>query len=153
MLNKRSILPTLVNLGSSFILNNKEATDQILLASTPDLIFFLVAFASGIIAAYTWVKENISGTLPGIAVAVSLIPPLAAIGISVSLFSKEVFTGSITLFLINFLGIVLASTIIFSLFGFSGLQKIQEKKIYEERQEEKVRKAALQAATESQSEQ
>jgi len=138
----------LVAFITAFILNNKEATDQILLASTPDLIFFLVAFASGIIAAYTWVKENISGTLPGIAVAVSLIPPLAAIGISVSLFSKDIFSGSITLFLINFLGIVLASTIVFSLFGFSGLQKIQEEKIQEERQEEKVRKAARRAAAE-----
>ena len=127
---------------TSFMLNSKEVTDQMALASSSNLIFFLVAFASGIVAAYVWVKENISSTLPGIAVAVSLIPPLSLSGIALSFFSKDIFSGSITLFLINFLGIVLASTIVFSLFGFSGLQKMEEEKIQEEKHEEKVREAA-----------
>jgi len=37
------------------------------------------------------------------------------------------------LFMINLLGIVLASVIVFSLFGFSGLQSVQEQIIDDEK--------------------
>jgi len=136
----------LVSLTMTFILNGKEITSHMVLASTPDLFYFLIAFVSGVVAAYAWVKENISSTLPGIAVSVSLIPPLAVVGISISLFSSDLLAGSLTLFLINFLGIVVASTIVFSLFGFSRLHGIQEKRIEEEGSEEKIREAALKEA-------
>ncbi len=130
----------LIAFVTTFLLNGEEVTDQMRLASNLNLIFFLTAFASGIIAAYAWVKENTSNTLPGIAVTVSLVPPLAVSGIAASFFSRELFAGSFTLFLINFLGIVLASTIMFVLFGFPSLQKIQETKIHEEEAEENKEK-------------
>ena len=110
------------------------------LASDLNLIFFLTAFASGIIAAFAWVKENTSSMLPGIAVTVALIPPLAVSGIGASMFSKVLFSGSFSLFLINFLGIVLASTIVFVLFGFPRLQRVEEEKIKEEQAQEKKEK-------------
>jgi uncharacterized membrane protein len=108
------------------------------LVSSLNLIFFLAAFTSGIIAAFSWAKENISATLPGIAVTVALIPPLAVSGIALSLLSKELFSGSFMLFLINFLGIIVASTIVFVLFGFPALQKIEEQKIKEETARDKI---------------
>ena len=100
-----------------------QITEQMKLVSDFNLIFFLVAFASGIIAAFAWIKENVSATLPGIAITVSLLPSLASSGVAVALFSKELFSGSFTLFLVNFLGIVVASAIVFVLFGFPALQK------------------------------
>jgi len=41
------------------------------------------------------------------------------------------------LFMINLLGIVLASVIVFSLFGFSGLQSVQEQIIDDENRKNK----------------
>lgn len=122
---------------AAFIFNAREITYQMQLASDPNLLFFLVAFASGIIGAYAWAKETITSTLPGVAVTVSLIPPLSLTGVSLALFSKALFTGSLTLFLVNLLGIVAASAIVFSLFGFSGLQRVAEKKIEEEKIDQK----------------
>lgn len=137
-----------IALITTFLLGGSEITDQMRLASELSIVFFLTAFASGIIAAFAWVKENISSTLPGIAVTVSLIPPLAVSGAAAALLSRELFSGAFTLFLINFLGIVLASTIIFVLFGFPGLQKVEEQKIQEEHvkeEKDKEKKAEWQA--------
>lgn len=117
---------------TAFILNANSRTEAIKLAADPNLFYFLTAFASGVIAAFTWVKEKMSSSLPGVAVTVALVPPLAVAGIAIAFFSRTLFTGSITLFLVNLLGIVTASAIIFSLFGFSRLQHLQEKEIEEE---------------------
>jgi len=67
-----------------------------------------------------------------VAVTVSLVPPLSAVGVGFSLLSRDVLSGSMLLFVINLLGIVLASMVVFSLFGFSRLQRHQDQKIKEE---------------------
>lgn len=115
---------------TSFILNASEVTEQMIISSNPDLLFFLAAFASGIIAAYAWAKEDIASRLPGIAVAVSLVPPLASVGVAISVGSRDIFTGALTLFIINLLGISVASMLVFSLFGYARLQRVAEESIH-----------------------
>lgn len=138
IIGKSVMIVFAVSFATAFLLNAQEITEQMKLVSNFNLIFFLVAFASGIIAAFAWVKENISATLPGIAITVALVPPLTVSGIALSLLSKELFSSSIMLFLVNFLGIVVASTIVFVLFGFPSLQKIEERKIKEEASNDKI---------------
>lgn len=107
--------------------------EQLTLLTTPNLVsYFFISFAAGLVASYAWVSEDTAMTLPGVAISVSLVPPLAAIGVSLALLSEELLIGSILLFLINLLGVVLASTIIFSLFHFSKVRAYQDKKIHEE---------------------
>lgn len=132
IIGKSLAIVLIISFATAFLLNGNEATEQMKLASRLDPVFFLIAFASGIIAAFAWVKENISASLPGIAIAVALLPPLAVSGIALSLFSKELFISSFLLFLVNFLGIVVANTIVFALFGFPALQKTEEQKTTEE---------------------
>ena len=129
VIGKSALIVVGVSFLTSFILNGREVTEQMLLSSDPNLIFFLAAFASGIIAAYAWAKEEVGSLLPGIAVTVSLVPPLASVGTAISVASRDVFTGGLTLFLINLLGISVASLIVFSLFGYSRLQRVAEEKI------------------------
>lgn len=128
-IGKSSLLVVGISFATSFILNGREVTHQMELASNPDLLFFLAAFASGIIAAYAWAKENVNSLLPGIAVTVALVPPLASVGTAISVASRDVFAGGLTLFLLNILGISVASMIIFSLFGYSRLQKVAEERL------------------------
>lgn len=135
ILLKTLVVGILVSFITSFILNQHEMTEQIINASTPNLLYFFIAFASGVIASYSWVKQSISRNLPGVAISVALVPPLSAIGISLSLFSQNVFSGSVMLFIINLIGIVLASILVFSLFGFGGLRKIEEREIQNEKRE------------------
>jgi len=50
------------------------------------ILYFVVAFLSGVAATFAWVRKEITEILPGIAVAVSLVPPMSMIGIYLSIF-------------------------------------------------------------------
>jgi uncharacterized hydrophobic protein (TIGR00271 family) len=117
----------------AFLLNPDSITQTMQFASQTNISSFLVALVSGVVASYAWVRQNTNSTLPGVAVSVALLPPLATFGIGISMFEKTVTSGALFLFIINILGIAIASVVIFALFGFSRLQKVQEKIIKEEK--------------------
>lgn len=118
---------------TSFFFGISSFTEQLSLLTNPDLLsYFFISFAAGLVASYAWVSEETAMTLPGVAISVSLVPPLAAVGVSLALLSEALLIGSILLFLINLLGVVLASVVVFSLFHFSNIRAYQDKKIHEE---------------------
>jgi uncharacterized hydrophobic protein (TIGR00271 family) len=137
---KATIMVTIVAFFVAFLLNTKEVTEIMRFASQTTNSNFIIAFVSGIMASFAWVRQNINASLPGIAVSVSLLPPLATLGIGVSLIEKDIISGALFLFIINLLGIAIASVIVFALFGFSSLQRVQEKVIKEEEEMEKIKK-------------
>lgn len=93
---------------------NSEISQRI----KPTLVFMYIAILSGMAATYAWAKPKLSARLPGIALTVSLLPPLCTVGIGISIFSREIIVGSLQLFLINLVGISLSSAVVFSLLGF-----------------------------------
>lgn len=116
---------------------------EIMVRTEPNLFHFLIALVSGLAVAYAWVKQNLSATLPGIALAVSLVPPLATVGVGVAFLNRQVIAGSMSVFLINCLATILGSLVIFSLFGFSRLQREEEEKIVEEVLEGRIQARAV----------
>ncbi|MFA5737092.1 MAG: DUF389 domain-containing protein [Candidatus Paceibacterota bacterium] len=112
----------------------------------PNLLYFLVAFAAGTAVSYSWIKKGLSMILPGVAVTVALVPPLASVGVALAFFDFPILGNSLAMFFINFLGIVLAGIVIFSVYGFSRLQKEEEAKIEEQDLEKIVREGAIQEA-------
>jgi uncharacterized hydrophobic protein (TIGR00271 family) len=131
-LGKSIVLCVVVAFVLSFILHESKITETMLLASSPDLSSILVALFSGVVASFAWVKRHQSAMLPGVAVAVSLVPPLANIGVGISLLSRQVFAGSLLMFLLNLIGIFFGSLLIFALFGFSNQQRWQNRRLQEE---------------------
>jgi len=87
------------------------------------LLYFMVAFASGIAATFAWVRKEVSSALPGIAIAVALVPPLSLIGIGLALFDLDAARYNLYLFLFNLIGIFLGSMIVFILLQFSKVEK------------------------------
>lgn len=67
-----------------------------------------------------------------IAIAVALIPPLAITGIGIANFDWSIISEAFLLFLINILGIIFASMVIFSLSDFYVKRKEAAKVIKEE---------------------
>jgi uncharacterized hydrophobic protein (TIGR00271 family) len=126
------VLVLVISIATTFLFGGDVLTQNILINIQPDLIFFFVALAAGLAAAYAWVKQNLSATLPGIAVSVALIPPLSAVGVGIVYAEGVLVSGALTLFLINLLGITMSALIIFSLFGFARLAREEEKLIKEE---------------------
>lgn len=90
------------------------------------LLYFVVALASGMAATFAWIKREISDTLPGIAIAVSLVPPLSLIGIGLGMFNFEFTLFYFTIFVLNILGILMGSLIVFNLSKFHRSSKIIE---------------------------
>lgn len=105
----------------------------------PTLFLFLLSMIAGVAASYTWVKPELHANLAGIAVTVTLIPPLSAIGLSAASTDWNAFHNTLNLFVINVLGIVISSLIIFSLMDF---YKSKKKLVEEIKEEEKAIKKA-----------
>jgi uncharacterized hydrophobic protein (TIGR00271 family) len=92
------------------------------------VLYFVVALAAGFSATLAWVRKQISEILPGIAVAVALVPPLALVGLGFSVLSVEVIRSNFFVFFFNFLGVLVGSLLVFSLLKFYKIEKKIEEK-------------------------
>jgi len=86
--------------------------------SSPTLLDLAVALVSGAAAAYALGRDDVSGALPGVAIAVALVPPLATIGLGAVALDPRVTLGATLLFLTNLVAIVAAVAIVFLWMGF-----------------------------------
>lgn len=93
----------------------------------PSLLFFLVAFLSGIAGAYAYSRPKVPETITGIAISVAVIPPLAVTGIGIVMQSSFVIMQSTLLYILNFFGIVLGSILTFILVGIQQEKNVNEK--------------------------
>lgn len=92
-------------------------------------VYIFIAFCSGIAAAFAWVKEDLSSSVAGVAVAVSLLPPLCAVGVGIALWQPILINNSAILFLANLVGICMAGFLVFWTLGFINSSKDEEKAI------------------------
>ncbi len=122
------IIGTLFGIRGDFV---PEAI-QIIAFEKPSLAYTVVAAISGIAASFAVVKPSLSETLPGVAISVSLVPPLAVVGIGFSLFDLGIIINSFLLFLVNVCGVVFSAMIVFSLFQLSRKRTVAEEVIKEE---------------------
>ena len=90
-------------------------TSEIVSHLSPSLVYGAVAFIAGFAAAFTMTKTQLNETLPGIAIAIAIIPPIAAAGIGIATFQWEIVRASLMLFLLNFIAIFAGSLIVFLL--------------------------------------
>lgn len=100
---------------------------QILGRISPKLIDLIAALASGAAGAFCLSREDIADSLPGVAISISLVPPLCVVGISLSAGEVDAAMGALLLFMINFLSIILAGGGVLALLGLNqaAMVKIQ----------------------------
>ncbi|MEN6348847.1 MAG: TIGR00341 family protein [Syntrophomonas sp.] len=89
---------------------------EILSRTEPTIYDIIIALFSGLAGAYALVDEKIGSTLPGVAIATALVPPLATCGICLSLQEWSLAGGAFLLFFVNFLAIELAAAIVYWLY-------------------------------------
>jgi len=85
-----------------------SSNSQILRRTNPRLIGLVVALATGAVGAFALAREDVSDTLPGVAIAISLVPPLAVVGISLEAGAPSDAAGALLLFGTNVLAILAA---------------------------------------------
>ncbi|MDW3215124.1 MAG: DUF389 domain-containing protein [Ilumatobacteraceae bacterium] len=86
---------------------------EVLARTRPDVRDLIVAVAAGAAGAYATAREDMSGALPGVAVAVALVPPLAATGILIDAQERVLAEGSALLFVTNLFAITFSALVVF----------------------------------------
>lgn len=119
--------------------------NKVLDGLSPSLAFGGIALVSGVAAAFALAKPDMSESLPGVAVSVTLIPPLSAIGVGLSHFQWPLIRDALQMFAINIVAIVAAGVVVFSLMKFY-MQRGQASK--ELKEEEKILKNGKEKKTE-----
>ncbi len=92
---------------------------QVMARTSPRLLDLIVALASGGAGAYALSRTDVADALPGVAIAISLVPPLNAVGILLAGGEWELAQGAALLFITNFAAILFAGTITFILTGLA----------------------------------
>jgi len=114
------ILAIVVSVAVSVIFSSQQPdiTSEIIKRTEPNLLNFAVALVAGLAVAFAIAKPNINVTMPGVAISVSLVPPLAVIGIGLSKLNLAIVNPALVLLGINIIGIMFSAMIIFSLMQF-----------------------------------
>ena len=97
----------------------KQVTPEILARTNPNLLDLLVAVLAGLAGTLALRGGPVSMTIiPGVAIAVAVIPPLAVVGFSLSTHHGSMAWGGFLLFVTNLVSIMISAAAVFRLMGF-----------------------------------
>ncbi len=108
----------------------RELTPELTARGSPSLFDLAVAFVSGIAAAYAMARPNLSASLPGVAIAAALVPPLATVGIALAFGELIVARGAAMLFTTNVVAIVLGAAGVFYACGVRGNRQTGQQRVW-----------------------
>lgn len=98
--------------------NAFQLTQEIALRMDPSLADVAIAIVAGLAASFALVKPQLSEALPGVAISVALVPPLAVVGVGIAVQDFVIASNALVLFAINILGIMFACVMVFSIMNF-----------------------------------
>jgi uncharacterized hydrophobic protein (TIGR00271 family) len=98
---------------------------EVLGRTSPGMLDLFIALAAGGAGAFATVREDISASLPGVAIAVALVPPLATIGIVMSVGTRQQVMGALLLYVTNIVAIILSASIVFLATGFVPKRRVE----------------------------
>lgn len=105
----------LIGLKTEFSLLGLEIIERM---SSFDLTTLFIPIAAGAAASFTWAKKDLISSLSGVAVTVTLMPPLAAMGLALASGNNIVFHNALVVYGLNVAGIIIGSLAIFLILGF-----------------------------------
>lgn len=99
---------------------------QIVARASPTTLDLMIAIAAGAAGAYGLSRPDVSDSLPGVAIAISLVPPLTVVGISYSQGAWAQGSGALLLFATNMVAILLVGGLVFVVTGVTPVQRLAE---------------------------
>jgi uncharacterized hydrophobic protein (TIGR00271 family) len=97
------------------LLTNPQVTGR----TSPTLVDMVAAIATGLAGAVGMSRRDVSDVLPGVAIAISLVPPLGVVGVCAGQGQWEMALGAFVLFASNMVAMVLAGTLTFTAYGYA----------------------------------
>ena len=120
---KGMVMSLILGVLLRWVTPGQELTLQVSLRGAPNLLDLAIAFFAGVAAGYAVARPKLSGALPGVAISVALVPPLAASGIALGSGDWVVSLGAMLLFATNMVAIALGSAMVFRLHGITTQEK------------------------------
>jgi uncharacterized hydrophobic protein (TIGR00271 family) len=89
---------------------------QVAARVTPRLVDLVAALATGSVGSVALTRPDISDTLPGVAIAISLVPPLAVAGLTLQSGAPRECLGALLLFATNVVAILASGIVVLALY-------------------------------------
>ena len=105
------------------------ANGQISARIHPRLIDLLAALATGTVGAFALARSDVSDTLPGVAIAISLVPPLAVVGLLLQVQRYGDALGAFLLFATNVTAIVATGTAVLLAYRVRGAAEANDRPV------------------------
>lgn len=115
------LLAIAVSAAMTLLMPNQPLASEIMIRANPSLLDLGVALASGAAGGYALCRKEVSASLPGVAIAAALVPPLAVVGIGLSRLQGNVAGGATLLFLTNLIAVSAGGGLVFLWLGFRPL--------------------------------
>ncbi|MCL2534246.1 MAG: TIGR00341 family protein [Nocardiaceae bacterium] len=91
---------------------------QVLGRTSPRLSDLTAALATGLVGAIAITRRDVGDVLPGVAIAISLVPPLAVVGVCLGSGAPSLAFGAFVLFLSNVVAMVITAVAVFVAAGY-----------------------------------
>ena len=108
----------------------KTITPEILARTNPTLLDLIIALAAGAAGAFANTRRRIADALPGVAIAVALVPPLSVVGIGLALKNSSLAFGASVLFVTNLTGIIFSGVVILLLQSYGSVKRAKQGLIF-----------------------
>ena len=93
---------------------------------SPTLVDLIAALATGAVGAVALARSDISDTLPGVAIAISLVPPLCVVGLTLESGAPYESVGALLLFVTNVAAILASGVVVLGLYRVSRLVAVTD---------------------------
>lgn len=98
---------------------NLFTDSQVAARTSPGLLDLVAAVATGVAGSVALTRRDVAAVLPGVAIAISLVPPLVVVGVCLGQGSLVLALGALVLFLSNLVALVLIGTVVFTAAGYA----------------------------------
>jgi uncharacterized hydrophobic protein (TIGR00271 family) len=95
---------------------------QVAARVTPRLVDLVAALATGSVGSVALARPDVSDTLPGVAIAISLVPPLAVAGLTLRSGEPSQSLGALLLFATNVVAILASGIVVMALYRVGRVQ-------------------------------
>ncbi|MEN3585077.1 TIGR00341 family protein [Streptomyces sp. ZYX-F-203] len=96
------------------LLDNSQISSR----TSPGLMDLIAALATGFAGAVALARRDVAAVLPGVAIAISLVPPLVVTGVCLGQLSGWLALGSLVLFVSNLFALVFGGMVVFASLGY-----------------------------------
>nr|WP_205328648.1 TIGR00341 family protein [Glycomyces sp. YM15] len=98
------------------VLSNSQVVGRV----SPTLTDLAAAVATGFAGAIAVTRRDVGDVLPGVAIAISLVPPLGVVGVCLGSGEPELALGALVLFASNMVVLIIAAVVVLMIAGYAG---------------------------------